>query len=119
MPQVAVGVKCAKVFAAPCFSMKRGLNFCGNILGVHIILDVLERRNIHAAGLVQRVNAIVQGNVAYMALREINLGVLPAHDVVTSKAGEVSLCQLNTKFFTDARGGQQVFPRPPPASALS
>ncbi|RKJ61847.1 hypothetical protein D7Y09_15025 [bacterium 1XD42-1] len=35
--------------------------------------DVLERRNIHAAGLVQRVNAIVQGNVAYMALREINL----------------------------------------------
>ena len=21
---------------------------------------------------------------------------------------------LNTKFFTDARGGQQVFPRPPP-----
>lgn len=50
---------------------------------------MLERRNIHAAGLVQRVNAIVQGNVAYMALREINLGVLPAHDVVTSKAGEV------------------------------
>ena len=34
---------------------------------------MLERRNIHAAGLVQRVNAIVQGNVAYMALREINL----------------------------------------------
>ncbi len=24
-----------------------------------------------------------------MALREINLGVLPAHDVVTAKAGEV------------------------------
>ena len=50
---------------------------------------MLERRNIHAAGLVQRVNAIVQGNVTHMTLREINLGVLPAHDVVTSKAGEV------------------------------
>ena len=49
---------------------------------------MLERRNIHAAGLVQRVNAIVQGDVAHMALREINLGVLPAHDVVTAKTEE-------------------------------
>ena len=61
---------------------------------------MLERRNIHAAGLVQRVNAIVQGNVAYMALREINLGVLPAHDVVTSKAGEVfGNDQVDAPFF--------------------
>ena len=28
------------------------------------------------------------------------------------------MCQLNTKIFTNARGGQQVFSRPPPASAL-
>ena len=61
---------------------------------------MLERRNIHAAGLVQRVNAIVQGNVAYMALREINLGVLPAHDVVTAKAGEVfGNDQVDAPFF--------------------
>ena len=61
---------------------------------------MLERRNIHAAGLVQRVNAIVQGNVAYMALREINLGVLPAHDVVTAKAGEVfGNDQIDAPFF--------------------
>ena len=61
---------------------------------------MLERRNIHAAGLVQRVNAIVQGNVAYMALREINLGVLPTHDVVTSKAGEVfGNDQVDAPFF--------------------
>ena len=61
---------------------------------------MLERRNIHAAGLVQRVNAIVQGNVAYMALREINLCVLPAHDVVTAKAGEVfGNDQIDAPFF--------------------
>ncbi len=61
---------------------------------------MLERRNIHAAGLVQRVNAIVQGNVAYMALREINLCVLPAHDVVTAKAGEVfGNDQVDAPFF--------------------
>ena len=37
MPQVAVGVECAKVFTASCFGMERGLDFCGNILGVHIV----------------------------------------------------------------------------------
>ena len=28
MPQVAVGVECAKIFTAPCFGMERGLDFC-------------------------------------------------------------------------------------------
>ena len=61
---------------------------------------MLERRNIHAAGLVQRVNAVVQGNVTHMTLREINLGVLPTHDVVTAKAGKVfGNDQIDTPFF--------------------
>ncbi len=47
---------------------------------------------------------------------EHSVHVPPDLNIVPAQPGEVSLCQLNTKFFTDARGGQQVFPRPPPGT---
>jgi hypothetical protein len=48
MPQVAVGVECAKVFTASCFGMERGLDFCGNILGVHIVSQSSIKNDITA-----------------------------------------------------------------------
>ena len=38
-------------------------------------------------------------------LREELLGVVTGLPHITAWTAEVSLCQLNTKFFTNARGG--------------
>ena len=79
----------------------RQISVSGGITALMGITEpVLERRNIHAAGLVQCINAIIQGNIAYMTLREINLCVLSAHDVVTAKAGKVfGNDQIDAPFF--------------------
>lgn len=65
------------------------------------------------------VKLIVDGDKANPMEGKILLNVVAGVDGVPPQAGEVSLCCQRTKFFTDARGGQKVFSRPPLASALS
>ena len=87
-------------------------------LWISFIYDVAERREVIRA-LIFAVHAIIDGNEADAHLGKADFRIKSDLQIVPAKPGHISLCQLNTKFFTDARGGQQVFPRPPPASALS
>ena len=64
------------------------------------------------------VQAVQHGDEAASQAGKNDVRIPPHLHIVPAQAGEVSLCQLNTKIFTNARGGQQVFSRPPPASAL-
>ena len=50
---------------------------------------MLKGRDVHAAGLVQRIYAIVQGDKPDVPLWKVNLGVLPAEDIVAAQPGQV------------------------------
>lgn len=52
---------------------------------------------------------LIDRNKPNISAAEIVLNVVSGVDGIPTQTGQVSLCQPNTKFFTDARGGQQVF----------
>lgn len=64
-------------------------DFGGYVLCVHVVQDVLERRDIHAARVVDGINAIIDCDKPHIPLREVNLRVLAAENVVAPQAGEV------------------------------
>ena len=66
-----------------------GLDLLGNVLGVHVVHNGAEGRNIIGAGLHASVDAVQEGNVAHPMLREVPLHVVTGHDVVTSQTAQV------------------------------
>ena len=61
----------------------------GDILGVHIVHDGAERRNVISCGVHTSIDAVQQGDVADAVLREVSLHVVAGKDIVTSQTTQV------------------------------
>ena len=66
-----------------------GLDLLGNVLGIHVVHNGAEGRNIIGAGLHAGVNTVQEGNVAHPMLWKVPLHVVTGHDVVTSQTAQV------------------------------
>ena len=117
LPVLAVAIgRAGAVLAALPLAFQYVLHLAGAVPEIDFVHG--EQEGGHDV-VVLRVEVVRNGDILDAVLGEKLLGVVAGLPHVAAQPAEVSLCQLNTKFFTDARGGQQVFPRPPPASALS
>ncbi len=65
------------------------LDFLGDVLGVHVIHDSPERRDIVCRGLHAGVDAVQQGDVPHTVFREIALHIVAGHDVVAPQPGQI------------------------------
>ena len=68
-----------------------------------VLHDVPEGRKIIVT--LVAVHTVVYSNKADVVLWKIGVGVISHLQIITSQPGHISLCQLNTKFFTEAGGG--------------
>src|SRR5699024_8978245 len=65
------------------------LNFLGDVLGVHVVHDGPERRDVVGGGVHTGVDAVQQGDVPHPVLREVPLHVVAGQDVVPAQSGEI------------------------------
>ena len=65
------------------------LDLLGDVLGVHIVHDGPERRDVVGAGLHAGVDAVQKRNVAHPMLRKVPLHIVAGHDVVTPQTAQV------------------------------
>ena len=61
----------------------------GDILGVHVVHDGPEGRDVVGGGVHAGVDAVQQGDVPHPVLREVPLHVVAGQDVVPAQSGEV------------------------------
>ena len=65
------------------------LDLLGDVLGVHIVHDGPERRNVVGCGLHAGVDTVQQGNVSHPLFWEVPLHIVAGHDVVTAQSAQV------------------------------
>ena len=65
------------------------LDLLGDVLGVHIVHDGPERRNVVGCGLNAGVDTVQQGNVSHPLFWEVPLHIVAGHDVVTAQSAQV------------------------------
>ena len=82
---IPVRVERTQILATHRFHVQRGFYLCGDVLCVHVVQDVLEGRDVHAARVIDGVNIVIHRNEAHALFGEVNLGVLSAHDIVPPK----------------------------------
>ena len=67
------------------FEMCAG-DLCGDVLCVHVVQDVLEGRDVHAARVIDGVNIVIHRNEAHALFGEVNLD-RAATDLYTVSVG--------------------------------
>ena len=72
-------------------------NLFGDVLGVHIVHDGTEGRDVVGGGIHSGVDAIQQGDVTHPVLREVPLHVVASEDVVAAQAAQI-LCNDHIDF---------------------
>lgn len=66
-----------------------GLYLLRNVLGVHVVHDGAEGRDVVGGGVYARVDAVQQGDVPHAVLGEVALHIVAGEDVVAAEPGEV------------------------------
>ena len=103
LPVLAVAVgRAGAVLAALPLASQHVLDLAGAVPEVDLVHG--EQEGGHDV-VVLRVEVVRNGDILDAVLREKLLRVVAGLPHVAAQPAEVSLCQLNTKFFTDARGG--------------
>ena len=85
---IAVWSFCANEFTLLLPCNQRGLDFLWNVLRIHIVEQIFERRDVHCRAFC-RVYAVRNGYVTNVVFGEVNLRVAACFKVISPKSGQV------------------------------
>lgn len=101
--QIPVGRIGGQWCAGHSFALEHIAYLLAGVLSVPLVEQVLHRNKVTDS--LGGVDVVHNGNIANTEAVEAFFQQLTDDQAITPQAGMISLCQLNTKFFTDAGGG--------------